>query len=212
MANFKTHLSTGFILGITCTILILLYGISHHWTIFLLIIFSISIGSFLPDIDSDSSIPFRIVFYTLSIISAFFIFLWTLHNYPNQPLLITTIPIITFLIVRFIFGWIFKRFTHHRGIFHSVPMALIATSSTFLLLQKFTHLTTNEHFLLSIGLGIGFVSHLILDEIYAATNFNGKKFHPNKSLGSSLKLWSSSFPITLITYFFLFILLKMCFF
>jgi len=205
MANFKTHLSTGIIFGIICATGAVIYGITSEWSILALLVLAISIGSFLPDVDSDSSIPFKIVFYTFSIILSIFTIFWTINNYPNQPLLIISLPLATFIIVRFVFGSIFKKFTHHRGIFHSVPMAIVSILGTLLILQNCSHFASTEQLLLSIGVGIGFISHLILDEIYAATNFNGKKFRPNKNLGSALKFWSSSLPITLLVYIIIFI-------
>ncbi len=206
MANFKTHLSVGIMLGIICAASAIIFGILSNWTILSLLILFVSIGSFLPDIDSDSSTPFRIVFYTLSIIFAFFALVLSLEYYPNQLIFIIGIPLITFVIIRFVIGIIFKKFTHHRGIFHSVPMAIISILSTLLILKTFSQFTPDACLTLSIAIGIGFVSHLILDEIYAAINFNGKKFLPNKNLGTALKFWSSSLPITLLAYIIIFIL------
>lgn len=206
MANFKTHLSAGIILGIICATVTVVYGITSHWTLLALLIFAVGIGSFLPDVDSDSSTPFKIVFYTLGITCAIFIIFWAINNYPNQLLFIIGLPIITFMIVRFILGSIFKKFTHHRGIFHSIPMAIVAILGTLLVLQNYSHFTNSEQLLLSVAIGIGFIGHLILDEIYAATNLNGNRFRPNKNLGSALKLWSSSLPITFIVYILILIL------
>lgn len=206
MANFKTHLSTGIILGIICATIAVVYGVTSQWTLLALLIFAVGVGSFLPDVDSDSSVPFRIVFYALGITFAIFAIFWTIAHYPNQLLFIIGLPLATFIIVRFVLGSIFKKFTHHRGIFHSIPMAIVVTLSTLLVLQNYSHFTNSEQILLSIAIGIGFIGHLILDEIYAATNFNGKKFHPNKNLGSAIKLWSNSLPITFIVYIIIFIL------
>ncbi len=206
MANFKTHLSTGIILGIICATIAVVYGITSHWTLLALLIFAVSIGSFLPDVDSDSSIPFRIVFYALGITCSIFTIFWTINSYPDQLFFIIGFPLVTFIIVRFALGSIFKKFTHHRGIFHSIPMAIVATLGTLLVLQNYSHFTSSEQLLLSIAVGIGFIGHLILDEIYAATNLNGKKFRPNKNLGSAIKLWSNSLPITFIVYIIILIL------
>jgi hypothetical protein len=206
MANFKTHLSVGISLGVICAVSSVIFGILFQWTILSLLIISVSVGSFLPDIDSDSSTPFKIVFSTLGIIFAFFTLAWSLQYHSNQLMLVIFTPLFTFSIIRFIIGTIFKKFTHHRGIFHSIPMAIISILITVLLLKNFSQLPTLEYTALSLAIGAGFISHLILDEIYAAINFNGKKFHPNKNLGSALKLWSSSFPITLLVYVIIFIL------
>jgi len=208
MANFKVHLSVGTILGIACASGAMLYGIVSEWTILVLLVFTIAIGSFLPDVDSDSSTPFKIVFYAISTIFSILTILWTTTHYPNQLFIVIGLPIVVFFIIRFVFGAIFKKFTHHRGIFHSIPMAFVFSLLTLLALQTFSHFTQFQNMILSVCISIGFIGHLVLDEIYAATNFNGTKFHPNKNLGSALKFWSHSIPITFIVYIIIFILLS----
>jgi hypothetical protein len=207
MANFKTHISTGLLIGIICAVSAIIFGIITSWDIVIFIILFISIGSILPDIDSDSSIPFRIIFYILAGITSFFAFLMLHHQNLYTPLINIIISTFIFLFIRFVLGAIFKKFTHHRGIFHSIPMAIIFVLITIHALNIFTTINFQSQFIISIALGIGFISHLILDEIYSAINFNGKKFHPNKNLGSALKLWSHSVLITLTTYLILIILL-----
>ena len=46
---------------------------------------------------------------------------------------------------------------------------------------------------------IGFLSHLILDEIYSV-DFMGARLRLNKYAGSALKLVSKSWPATVTTY------------
>lgn len=210
MADFKTHLSTGIVLGICCAFFALINSILHEWNTLCLVIFLVSIGSFLPDVDSDSSISFKIIFYFLGIITAFFSLTWLiLNSYTIVNLIL--IPFGIFLIIRFAFGYIFKKFTRHRGIFHSIPMAIISILLLLLLLNNFSNFDYYINFLLSVSIGIGFISHLILDELYAFINFNGKRFSPNKNLGSALKLWSNSKPITFFTYLTIFILIYIIF-
>jgi len=206
MADFKTHLSVGIILGVACsagaTIIHIFSGIS----MFSLTVIAVAVGSLLPDLDSDSALPFKIVFYLFGIISSIITFLWSLNNYPEDWLFLIGLPLISFIAVRFILGRIFQKFTHHRGIFHSIPMAIVSILGTLTILKKIPNFTNTEITILSTAIGIGFLSHLILDEIYAAVNFNGKKFRPSKSLGSALKFWSKSPPITLLVYFIILIL------
>lgn len=53
---------------------------------------------------------------------------------------------------------------------------------------------------IGIGITAGYVSHLVLDELYASVDFRGHSFLPRKSLGSALKLWSGSPLATLLAY------------
>ncbi len=211
MANFKTHISTGIILGICLAFFAFASSILYEWTTISLVILFVAIGSFLPDVDSDSSLPFKIVFNFLGIMSAFLFLVWLfLNSYPTNALIL--MPLGTFLIVRFVFGYIFKKFTRHRGIFHSIPMAIISILLPLFLLNNLSNFSYQVNFLLSVSVGIGFFSHLILDELYAFINFSGKKFSPNKSLGSALKLYSNSLLSTFFTYLAIFILVYLIFY
>jgi hypothetical protein len=45
---------------------------------------------------------------------------------------------------------------------------------------------------LSLSVGLGFLSHLALDELNSAVNFDGKSLGPKKSFGTALTLISPS--------------------
>ena len=46
---------------------------------------------------------------------------------------------------------------------------------------------------------IGFLSHLVLDELYSV-DFTGARLKLNKFAGSAVKFWSPSWPATLVCY------------
>ena len=115
------------------------------------------------------------------------------------------IPPLATLIVRFGVLRIFKKFTVHRGIFHSIPAALVATLATAWLL-RFWQLAPIDILAISLALGAGFASHLILDEVYSV-DFDGGKFQPKSSLGSALALRAPSLPVTIAAYLALGVLL-----
>lgn len=205
MANFKTHFSVGILLGIIFALTALASGLMLGWTMITLVIITVTIGAFLPDVDSESAIPFRVVFYSLGIIASIFAFIWAMKEYTGW-VFISMLSLSAFIVVRFVFGYIFKKLTKHRGIFHSIPMAILIMLLTLTFLKELSSLPRDYQAILSISIGIGFLSHLILDEIYAAINFNGKKFLFNRHMGSALKLWSKSPAVTALTYSILFIL------
>src|SRR5262249_4513828 len=98
--------------------------------------------------------------------------------------------------VRFGLAWLFKRMTVHRGMFHSIPAALIAAEIVFLAHdchEQFGRLT------LAGGVFLGYMSHLVLDEIWAI-DANGLIPRANKAAGSACKLFSQSIPATLATW------------
>jgi hypothetical protein len=112
------------------------------------------------------------------------------------------------LFVYFIIGGIFKHFTEHRGVFHSIPaalvMGLVAMSVSGLL-------GIGEKMVLVVGLAItaGYLSHLVLDEINSTVNLSGIPFKPKKSLGTALKLTGGSKMMTTAIYIALVVFLVM---
>ena len=53
---------------------------------------------------------------------------------------------------------------------------------------------------ISLAVGIGYLSHLILDELNSVVNLKGIPFVPNKSSGSALKMYSNNRIVTLFVY------------
>ena len=81
-----------------------------------------------------------------------------------------------YLLIRYGISELFKRYTVHRGMFHSIPAMLIAGLAVFLMTR-----TANkepelllERLYLAGAVMLGFLSHLVLDEIYAV-DFMGAK-------------------------------------
>jgi hypothetical protein len=80
--------------------------------------------------------------------------------------------------------------------FHSIPAMLIAGLIVFLLYQN---PDMNLRCYMAGGVMIGFLSHLILDEL-CSVDFSGIKIRLNKAAGSALKFYSSSWLTTMTAY------------
>ena len=52
-----------------------------------------------------------------------------------------------------------------------------------------------ESIIMSSALGVGYLSHLILDEMNSFINLSGIPFVPKKSLGTALKISTKSLPM-----------------
>jgi hypothetical protein len=162
----------------------------------------------LPDLDSDTGMPVRLLFGTLAVatigLALFYVMNNTATSWPQQGL----IAVGAGLFVYFIIGGIFKHFTEHRGVFHSIPaalvMGLVAMSVSGLL-------GIGEKMALVVGLAItaGYLSHLVLDEINSTVNLSGIPFKPKKSLGTALKLTGGSKMMTTAIYVALVVFLVM---
>jgi hypothetical protein len=153
-----------------------------------------ALGGLLPDLDSDSSVPFREVFGLAAAVTP----LLLIHRVTNLGFSAEQTLVITggiYLFVRYVVRAVFKKLTVHRGMFHSIPAMLIAGLIVFLLY----HGAPVNRLFLACGVMIGFLSHLVLDQLYGI-DLMGAKLQLRPGAGGPLKLASSSWLATLTTY------------
>ncbi len=199
MANFKTHISWGVVLGVGVVTAALIYSMFSGVESILWVFFAVLVGSFLPDVDSDNGIPFQILFGLLGAGLAGAAFFSLYQGGQEDLKFLIALPVLVFILVRFGAGYVFKKFTHHRGIFHSIPAAILSGLSTIWFLKLFS-ITGEKAMFAGLAVIIGYFGHLVLDEIYASVNLQGRLFIPKRSLGSALKFYSSSRPATVLVY------------
>lgn len=153
-----------------------------------------TIGGLLPDLDSDSGVPVREMFSLAAAFAPLFCFQrLRLHFTPEETLVLLGG---IYLFIRYAASRFFKRWTVHRGMFHSIPALLIAG---LILFQIYHNEKELIRFYVAGGVMIGFLSHLVLDELYSV-DFMGVKVKLNKYAGTAIKLWSPSWPATLVCY------------
>ncbi len=199
MADFRTHASFGVALGVVSAIGVVTLAFSHEFGFLVAIFLAAALGSVLPDIDSDSGVPFHITFGALSLVvgSLVFLDLSRSGSYSWGMVLFWSVAALAFIWL--VVGAVFKRFTKHRGMAHSIPAALLFGLSVFFLATHFSW-SDVDSFLLAISGMAGYLVHLILDEVYAAVNFEGKSLGPKRSFGSALKFFSHSKSINIAMY------------
>jgi hypothetical protein len=199
MASFRTHIVTGSAVGyVGGSVVAINYWFFSDLTPFFVFLSSL-IGSMLPDLDSDSGKPVCLLFDLLSLLGGCFAFYFCIQQNDLPVYYQIGIPPIVALIIRYGISTLFKKFTVHRGIFHSLPAALIIVLATAGLLRWFSEMAPLDILVISLAAGAGFVSHLILDEIYSL-GFDGGRFKPKNSLGSALAWRSSSVSVTITIY------------
>lgn len=205
MASFRGHVSVGALAGAVGVTLLYFYAlVTDPWLLLLLFIVTIA-SSFLPDLDSDSGVPFYTVFGLFTLGCAALALYYALGHYGDIWYAVAGIPLAVLLFVWFVVGEVFKNFTRHRGIMHSVPaMAIVGLLASL----AARHLSQGEmtSWWFAAAAALGFATHLILDEIHSEVNFDGVPFVAKKSLGTALKLFSNSTAVTLSTYFVLILL------
>ena len=183
MADFKTHISFSTGLGIA-------YGAMGYWQYDLPLGNCVIAGGLcglsgmLPDLDSDSGVPIReIKLFTSAVIP-----MLLMERFQRMGMSHASMVLVGGMIYFFIryFVWrMFKNYTKHRGMWHSVPAALIACLVAFLLCSN-PDVTIRLY--QSWAVLLGFLSHLFFDELYSV-DLNGRRL--KKSFGTALKFWGN---------------------
>jgi hypothetical protein len=194
MASYRGHLMCSSVLGAGYGSLAL-FEWNFDWGPIFLAAGLTTLGGLMPDLDSDSGVPVRELFGVVAAITPFLLYdqVRALFVSPERTLVVLAA---LYLFIRYPLSAAFKRWTVHRGMFHSIPALLIAGLATYLLDP---HGNPRVRLFLAGGVMLGFLSHLVLDEIYSV-DFTGARLRLNKYAGSALKLASHSWLATLTTY------------
>lgn len=181
MANFATHLSVA---ASASAVGGLVYWAAGSVTAVqaLFLIAAGTLGGLLPDIDSDTSRPLRIVSHLVfGVMSFFLIQFFKAHSWIEIGVLL----IIFYLAFEYAVLPTFKKYTSHRGIFHSMLAGLFFAILYTVLTFYFYRSSSAFAWLSGIFVFVGFLIHLGLDEIYSV-DFNNRRL--KRSFGTALKL------------------------
>ena len=199
MAGYKAHMAFGMVTGLAVSTAVVGLSAVVFWFSPLVFLATV-LGAFLPDLDSDTGLPLKILLTVLSTVGAVMVGYYFFQAGADSLLIIVAFPLIAALFIYYFFGGIFKKLTRHRGIFHSIPAAILSILITFSILQLF-HFDLNAMMMISLAVGIGYLSHLVLDELNSTVNLGGFPFIPNKALGTALKFYSNNMVISSTLYF-----------
>lgn len=200
MAGFKTHITTSTALGVG-------YGVVGYYELqlapptCLLAAGLCSLSGMLPDLDSDSGIPAReMISFAAAVVPMLLVERMEAMGVPRETMALVAAAV--YLSVRFGIGNFLKKFTVHRGMFHSLPAAAIAGLLTFLICQS---QNLDDRYYKSFAVVLGFMSHLVLDEIWSVGVKRGR-LHIKSSFGTALKLRSHHAPADMTAYSILIVL------
>ena len=183
MADFRTHLTFSTLMGAG-------YGTAAHMlydvplSTGLLAGGLCSVSGMLPDVDSGSGRPLR---ESMSFAAAVVAMMMVerFRSLGMSPESIVLIGAGVYLLIRFGIGKLLQRYTVHRGMFHSLPAAVIAGEFAFLV-------ASGEDVRIRCykagAVVVGYLSHLLLDELYSIEWHRGR-LRLKSSFGSALKLF-----------------------
>lgn len=181
MANFRTHVTFSTMLGVGYAGTGMMWGVPIDTSLVAGTLCGVS--GMLPDIDSDSGVPIResLSFLAASVPLLLFERLQSLGLEHDAMILV---GIGSYILIRFGFASFLKKHTVHRGMFHSVPAALLFAELAFL----FCGGTLEVRYFKAGAVMLGFMSHLLLDEIYSIDLSRGIP-RLKKSFGTAIKFW-----------------------
>lgn len=210
MAGFKTHITTSTILGVG-------YGVAGAFWFrqttgevpvpsCVLAAGLCGVSGMLPDLDSDSGIPLReTVAFGAAVIPMLMMDRFRHLGMSHESMVLA--GGLLYLLVRFGLAKLLKKYTVHRGMFHSVPALLIAGLLGFIICSCDDDVV---RYYRAGAVMVGFGSHLLLDELYSIEWYRGR-FRLKKSFGTAIKLWGNSWLANIGTYLKLAVLVLVAF-
>lgn len=186
MADFKTHITASTIVGAA-------YG---YWGTFhqgmsiesgLLAAGLCSVAGMLPDLDSDSGVPLRETsMFAAAIVPMLMIDRFRDLNLSHEAMALAAMLI--YIGIRFFVVEFFRRWTVHRGMWHSIPAAASVGMLAYLVMPCPAE---NVRIYKSLAVLLGFIVHLVLDEIWSF-EFRRGRVRIKNSFGTALKFWGDS--------------------
>jgi membrane-bound metal-dependent hydrolase YbcI (DUF457 family) len=205
MGNFTHHINGGAVAGIVCA------GIGAY-KMHLPFADTAAAGaicvvsSLLPDLDSPQSKPTDMLFGVMSIVVPILLLeAIGLQMLTTAEVMLVALSVYT--LVQYAGRQLMGYLTTHRGIFHSIPMALIWGCIVFI---AFRHSPSYSQNWIATSSLIGFMTHLLIDELFSFVNIKGVRLSPKESFGTALKFWSPSNTASILAYMVLSFLLYLC--
>jgi hypothetical protein len=183
MAGFRMHVTTSAVLGCGYAgVGHVAYGVPLDTAVVAGAICGFS--GMLPDIDSDYGVPLReTMAFTAAVVPMLLVGRFETLALSHDAMVLIAVSM--YLFVRFGITNMIRKYTVHRGMFHSIPACLIFAGIAFLVCGSSP---IEIRCYKAGGVVVGFMSHLLLDEIYAV-EFKGGRWRFKKSFGTALKFW-----------------------
>jgi len=180
MPGFRTHVSTGAVLGSALGLAGYASGLPA--TTCAIGAGLCTVGSMLPDVDGDTGVPLReTVPLIAAVVPALLYGSLAAAGWNPEQVALAIGGIYVF--IRFGLGEWFKHVTVHRGMWHSIPAALNCGLITLLICSGEDLVPRSFK---AAALTVGFLSHLVLDELWC---IDWARFRLKRSCGTALKLW-----------------------
>ncbi len=160
-----------------------------------------AVSGMLPDLDSDSGIPLRETsMFVAAIVPMLMIDRFRDYGLSHEAMALAAM--LVYIAIRFIGVEFFKRYTVHRGMWHSIPAAFSAGLLAYLVMPCPSE---SVRVYKSAAVVVGFLVHLTMDEIWSIDMARG--FRLKKSFGTALKFFGGDAVANVSVYAKFFLLL-----
>ncbi|MCA8990935.1 MAG: metal-dependent hydrolase [Planctomycetaceae bacterium] len=197
MASYREHVTFSSLLGVGYGALAV-FGAGYTPQQGLLAGCLAGIGGMLPDLDLPTGKPGKEIFSLTAAVAPLILVGRVLKAFqlPNDAETTMLCVVVMYLAIRYGMAALVARFSSHRGMFHSIPALIIAGELVYL---GYPSGLTTVKLLMGGGVAIGFLSHLILDEIWSI-RWNGVVPDLKKSSGTAMKFVGEKFVPNALTF------------
>lgn len=183
MADFNTHVTASAVqAGALACGLLALGHIESEEAVFGFVLGTMA--GLAPDLDAERSTPVSVAFSLLALLIAFAVVLAVASRLSIAENIV--LWVVLYATVRVILAHLFATITTHRGMYHSIPAALLAGLLLANLLHGVFAQTAFISTLFGLIVTLGYLQHLVLDEL-VSVNLTGRRL--KRSFGTALKLF-----------------------
>jgi hypothetical protein len=188
MANFPTHIAVGTVVsGALATVTVAADMVAPENIV--AVTLAGVLGSVLPDIDLKDSRPSQAMFSGLAVFFSFAVLFGLERKHSIVEMLVLWLG--TLVLVRYAAHAVFHRLSYHRGIWHSILAACFCAFVTAVVYRYLLGRHEGVAWLAGGFLFIGYLTHLVLDEIYSVDVMDTRI---KASFGTALKIVDPRHP------------------
>ena len=183
MANFTTHIAIGTVVSGALATLTLAADVIAPENLVAVTMAGV-LGSVLPDIDLKDSRPSQAMFGGLAVFFSFIVLFTIAYKFSIAEMWLIWLG--TLIGVRYGGQALFHMFSYHRGIWHSILAGVFFWFVTAIVFKHVLNRHEGIAWLAGGFLFIGYLTHLILDEIYSVDVLDTRI---KASFGTAMKLF-----------------------
>ena len=192
MANFSTHVTGAVVAGVVSSFVFASTGLIAGPEL-VTAVAVVVLGGLFPDIDSDYSTSIKLIFNVLGTFIGSLFACYYLGRLGIVPAI--GVLLLCYCVMRYVLIVPFREWTVHRGMAHSSVMAVLLSLVVVLLCFYVLGMTAVQAWMMGLLFGIGYITHLLLDELYSVDLANQTI---KRSFGSAMKLFDPQQPFQYI--------------